>query len=439
MRTVGLPGQSARMPAWLVAALLLLGVAVFINYIDRGNLATAAPLIKIELGLSATQLGFLLTAFFIAYVPMQVLVGWLTDRFGAGRVLLVGFVVWSVAMSLSGLVHGLALFAALRVLLGLGESVFFPASSSIVAHCLPESRRGIANGVIQSGMACGPAFGIFFGGLLIARFGWRSWFVGFGLLSLFWVIPWMAIAQPRLVQHHAAPCEGGPSLRAILRERSLWGAGVGHFCANYVWYFVLSWIPYYLVHERGWSMTQMATIGGAAYLLMALTTMICGWAMDSRIASGASVTRIRKSCLGTGLGVAAVSILACAIASAGASVLLFCLACAALGLVSPNIYAAAQSLAGENAAGRWVGIQNCIGNVAGLIAPLLTGVLVDRTGHFMLAFAITAGICAGGAFVWIFGVGPIVQIDWAHQASDQGGGPPKKPTTRLMRPSGAES
>lgn len=415
MRTVASPHPSARTPRWLIATLALLGIAVFINYIDRGNLATAAPLIKTELDLSATQLGFLLTAFFIAYVPMQVLVGWLTDRFGASRVLLIGFIVWSVAMSASGLVHGLALLASLRVLLGLGESVFFPASSSIIAHCLPESGRGTANAVIMAGMACGPAFGIFFGGLLIADFGWRPFFVGFGLLSLIWVIPWMISAQPRLAQRQLAQREDGASMRAILRERSLWGASLGHFCANYVWYFVLAWIPYYLVHERGWSMKQMATIGGVAYLLMALTTMMTGWAMDRRIASGASVTATHKFFLGAGAAITAVTILGCAVAGTGVSVLLFCLACAAMGLVSPSVYAVGQVLAGEDAAGRWIGIQNCLGNIAGLVAPLLTGILVDRTGHFVVAFAITAAVCAGGGLAWIFGIGPIAQIDWAQR------------------------
>lgn len=414
MRRTG-SDQLTRKPLWLFTTLILLSLAVFINYIDRGNLATAAPLIKDELGLSATQLGFLLTAFFIAYTPMQILVGWLTDRFGPGRVLLIGFVVWSAAMSLTGLVHGFAMLILLRLLLGFGESVFFPASSSIVARYLPESGRGSANAVIMAGMACGPAFGIFFGGLLIAGYGWRSFFIGFGLVSLIWVIPWLAIAQPRLVQHHATAAEIPPSTRKILRERSLWGASLGHFCANYVWYFVLSWMPYYLVHERGWSMTQMAKIGGGAYLMMALTTMITGWATDGWIASGSSPTIVRKSFLGAGTGLVAVCIFGCAMASAGPSVFLFSLACAAIGLVSPNIYAVAQSLAGANAAGRWVGIQNCIGNIAGLVAPFLTGVLVDRTGNFVLAFMIAAAISALGGIAWVFGVGPVSQIDWASQ------------------------
>ena len=407
--------QSMRTPRWLFATLILLSLAAFINYIDRGNLATAAPLIKEELGLSATQLGFLLTAFFIAYTPMQIVVGWLTDRFGAGRVLPIGFVVWSVAMSLTGLVHGFAMLIVLRLFLGLGESVFFPASSSIVARYIPESGRGIANAIIMTGIACGPAFGIFFGGLLIAEYGWRPFFIGFGLVSLLWVIPWLTIAQPRLMQRHAAETQPFPNMLTILQERSLWGASLGTFCANYVWYFVLSWIPYYLVHERGWSMTQMAKIGGGAYLLMALTTIVTGWATDRWIASGASATRSRKSILGVGAGLAAVFILGCAMTSAATSVFLFSLACAALGLVFANIWAVAQSLAGANAAGRWVGIQNCIGNIAGVVAPFLTGVIVDRAGNFVLAFTIAAGVSALGGVAWIFGIGPVEQIDWARR------------------------
>ncbi|OOG37575.1 hypothetical protein B0E52_14915 [Rhodanobacter sp. C06] len=412
-RTVADP--SLRMPRWLLVTLILLALSVFINYIDRGNLATAAPLIKDELGLSATQLGFLLTAFFITYMPMQFVVGWLADRFGAAHVLLAGFIVWSLAMAFTGLAHGFTTLVALRVLLGIGESVFFPTSSIIIARCFPESRRGMANSVVMAGMACGPAFGIFFGGLLIAVYGWRAFFIGFGLVSLVWIIPWLAIAQSRLVEHRAEAGGIPPATRTILCERSLWGASLGHFCANYVWYFVLSWIPYYLVHERHWSMTQMATIGGSAYLLMALTTMLTGWFSDRQIAAGASPTTVRKSLLGAGCGLAAVCIVGCAVTGTETSVLLLLLACAAFGLISPNIYAVAQSLAGASAAGRWVGIQNGIGNIAGLVAPFLTGVLVDRTGNFLLAFLIAAAVCLLGAIAWIFGVGPVAQIDWARR------------------------
>lgn len=409
------PDPAPRLPRWLIATLVLLSVAVLINYIDRGNLATAAPLIKDELGLSATELGFLLTAFFISYVPMQVVVGWLADRFGAARVLLIGFIAWSLAMSLTGLAHGFATMVVLRLLLGVGESVFFPTSSLIIARSFPESRRGLANSVVMTGMASGPAFGIFFGGLLIAAYGWRPFFIGFGLVSLVWIIPWLTIAQPRLVECRRNDSEVAPSTLAILRERSLWGASLAHFCSNYVWYFVLSWIPYYLVHERHWSIPEMATIGGSAYLLMAVTSLLTGWDSDRRIASGSSPTVVRKSFLGIGSGVSAICIGGCAFASDGVSVFLFLLACAAFGLVSPNIYAVAQSLAGANAAGRWVGIQNCIGNTAGIVAPFLTGFLADQTGNFMLSFAIASAVCVLAGFGWTIGIGPVSQIDWTRR------------------------
>ncbi|MBS0381399.1 MAG: MFS transporter [Proteobacteria bacterium] len=406
-----------RLPRWLLATLVLLGLAVFINYVDRGNFATAAPLIKDELHLSAAQLGFLLTAFFITYMPMQIVVGWLTDRFGAARVLLAGFIVWSLAMSLSGFAHTLATLVWLRLALGVGESVFFPASSAIVARCFPESSRGVANACIMACVSAGPAFGIFIGGLLIAGFGWRAFFVAFGLVSLIWAVPWLIVAQPRLMEQRAETSVDAAATRAILRERSLWGASLGHFCANYVLYFMLSWMPYYLVHERGWSLTQMAKIGGGTYLLMALTSLLTGWITDHWIASGASTTMARKTFLGAGSALGAIFIASCAIVGANASVFLLVLTCASFGLVGPNIFAVAQTLAGANTVGRWVGIQNCLGNVAGLIAPFLTGVLVDRTGHFASAFWIAAAISALGGAAWVFGVGPVAQIDWARRGS----------------------
>jgi MFS family permease len=159
----------------------------------------------------------------------------------------------------------------------------------------------------------------------------------------------------------------------------------------------------------------MATIGGSAYLLMAMVCLFTGWYTDRRIAAGSSPSIVRKSFLGAGSGLSAVLILSSAFASDGASVVLFLLACASFGLVSPNVYAVAQSFAGASAAGRWVGIQNCIGNGAGLVAPFLTGVLIDRTGNFTLAFLITSAVCVVAGLAWTIGIGPVAEIDWARR------------------------
>ena len=146
---------------------LLLATAVFINYVDRGNLATAAPLMQDELHLTATQLGTLLSAFYWSYVLVMAPGGWLAERYGAKRVLGAGLAVWSVATLLTGFAGGFIAILLLRLLLGLGESAAFPCSSKLIASEVAVSRIGIANGVLGFGYLVGPAVGTFLGGLLL--------------------------------------------------------------------------------------------------------------------------------------------------------------------------------------------------------------------------------------------------------------------------------
>src|SRR3974377_2001402 len=115
--------DSTRISPRLLAVLILLGLSVFINYIDRGNLAVAAPLLQSELALSPSRLGLLLSAFFWTYACFQLLSGWLVHRLNVKLVFAAGFALWSVATALTGVVHAFVLFFALRLLLGLGESV----------------------------------------------------------------------------------------------------------------------------------------------------------------------------------------------------------------------------------------------------------------------------------------------------------------------------
>src|SRR5215472_4001016 len=119
--------QRKGIPASLTVVLVLLAISVFINYVDRGSLSIAAPLLKDELGLSPAELGLLLSAFFWTYAPFQIVSGWLVDRFEVSWVLAGGFFLWSVAMGATGLVHGFAALFVLRLILGIGESVAYPS------------------------------------------------------------------------------------------------------------------------------------------------------------------------------------------------------------------------------------------------------------------------------------------------------------------------
>jgi MFS transporter, ACS family, D-galactonate transporter len=408
-------------PRWVTVAIILIALSVFINYIDRGNLSTAAPIIKDEFHISATQLGILLTSFFVTYAFSNFVVGWLVDRFNVSWVLLVGYTAWSLTTALTGFAQTITGLLVLRLLLGVAESVAFPAYSKIFAKCLPHSRLGAANGAMLAGMNCGPAFGIFAGGLVMAAFGWRAFFMGFGIVSLLWLIPWLGLVHRELCKDgDRTHEEKGAQLPLILRERSLWGTSAGHFFGLYLFYFILTWIPYYLVHERHYSIANMAIIGGAAYLVMALTNVWSGWITDGLIRSGVSATLARKTLLSFGMVTAGTFALLCATSAPNVSILFLILAAGGIGLTAPQVWATVQTIAGTHAVGRWTGIQNGIGNMAGIVAPALTGVLADRTGNFILPFTIAAIMAYVSAFVWVFAVGAILPVDWSRARTPAG-------------------
>lgn len=404
----GLPGK-------LSAVLALLGISVFINYVDRGNLSIAAPMLKDELGISASQLGVLLSAFFWTYACLQPVSGWFVDRLNVNWVIAGGFFLRSAATAGTGIVHTFATLFVLRLMLGIGESVAFPSYSKIIALHFPEEHRGLANSVISAGLTLGPGFGMLMGGLLMARFGWRSFFIVLGLGSLLWLAPWikwMPLARDAIHQKTT----GAPSLPEFLRMRSAWGTFVGLFCTNYVNYFLITWLPFYLVRERHFSMDKMAKIGGTAYLLGACCSILSGWFSDRWIMSGKTPTRVRKTFTGGGLALAGIFVGVSALTGPNVCVATLMLGVIFFGVCSSNIWAITQTLAGPQAAGRWTGFQNFVGNLAGVVAPAITGLVLDRTGHFYWAFAILTAIALTGTTSWLFLVGSVEQVVWQKKS-----------------------
>ena len=388
----------------------LLAAAAFINFVDRGNLATAGPLIRDQFALSNAQLGLLLSAFFWSYTPAQLPAGWLAERLDARRVLACGLAVWGVATALTGVAPGFMMLLVLRVMLGLGESVMYPASMKILAQEALEGQRGRANGFLGAGLYAGPAFGTLAGGLLMAWLGWRVIFFVFGCASLLWLWPWLR--TPRASTLRSPEMQDCPSTLMILRRRELWGSCVGHFSQAYTVYMVLSWLPVFLVKARGLSITGMAQIGAGVYALSALTCILSGWVSDHWLNAGASSNRVRKTTLLTGLAGIAVCMSACALAGPLASLLALAGCGVCLGITNPALFATVQTLAGRDAAARWYGLQNFFGNFAGITAPVITGIVVDRTGSFSLAFLIAATLALVGMIAYGLIVRRIEPIDW---------------------------
>ena len=393
---------------------LLLVISVVINYVDRSNLSLAVPLIQLQFGLLPLQIGSLLSAFFWTYALLQIsgIAGWLSDRFPVGWVMAGGYVLWSGATVVTGLVSSFSALYIARLLLGVGESVAYPCYSRIFAE-FPQEHRGRANALIDAGTKLGPAIGAFVGGLLLVHLGWRLLFVVFGAGGLLWLLPWIKV-MPRFGRRvEIKTAAAVPSIGKLLHVKCAWGTFLGHFCGNYFFYFMLAWLPNYLVGEEKMSIGSMSRLTSAVFLLIATSTLLTGWISDRLILTGASPTRIRRAAVVGGMGVSS-SLLTLAVVHRNLplSIAVIAVACVGYGAFASNHWAITQTLAGTAMAGRWSSLQNGVANLSGVVAPWVTGLIVQINGSSRWAFVVTGGVALAGAFFWGLLVQRVEPVQW---------------------------
>ena len=393
-----------------IALIVLLGLAVFLNYVDRGAIGIAAPLLTTDLRLDPAQFGWVLSAFYWAYALVQLFVGRLIDRYSVYRLMSLGLFLWAVATALIGFAQGFLSLLVLRVLLGMGETIAFPGGSKIIARHVPDERRGLANAAMALGIALGPVAGTLAGGFILAAYGWQAIFFLFGAVTLLWLVPWemtiRAVEDPELTE----PALDVP-MSAIIGRWSLWSMSIAHVASNYVFYFLLGWLPLFLTKSRGLPIREMTLIATAGFAVQAVSALASGWASDWWVKRGRSEDRVRRTMMIAGQLLAALAVLGLIVAQTPAELtLVLCVAGLASGALSLNTYAVAQMFSGPRAAGTWVGIQNAIGNLSGIFGLPLTGYIVKYAGY-NAACAVTAAIAAAGAIWWIVGVPKIRRIE----------------------------
>jgi MFS family permease len=393
---------------WLTVGLLFF--AACINYIDRGSLSVAAPALARTMELSPSQIGFLLSAFFWSYTVFQIPSGWLTDRLPVLWIFGAGYCLWSAATLASGLATSMTALVCCRLLLGMGESVAYPAYSKIIATGFSSDRRGLPNALLDAGTKLGPAAGTFVGGLLVADYGWRAMFLVLGALSLIWLIPW-SIWAPRTETVRQADVSS-PGMFEIAQLPEAWGTFLGSFSYTYAYYFLLTWLPSYLVNERHVSLKMMGVLGSLPFLASALSAVLCGWASDAWIKKGGSPTLVRKTFVAGGLLLSTIMVPAAVVSDLKLCVALLIVAYIAFGMYASNHWAITQTLAGPSAAGKWSGMQNTVGQLSGVIAPLVSGYIVEATGHYFWAFLSPAVIAVLGACCYVFLIGRVEPVEW---------------------------
>lgn len=393
----------------VVLALLVLSVTI--NYLDRGALSVAAPLLTKELSLSPSEMGLLLSSFFWTYAVFQLVAGWMVDRFPVKWVYAVGFLVWSLATAAVGVASSLPVLLAARFVLGMGESVAYPACSKVIVKAFTESQRGTANALVDAGSKVGPGLSTMLGGLAIAAYGWRGLFIVVGLGSLLWLVPWLLFAPSE--PGRAVGEEAGPGWGKLMSKSAVWASAVGMFTYGYSNYFLLTWLPSYLIKARGFTMTDMATIGSVPFWTMAVSSLAAGLLSDRLIRGGVDAGKVRLRFAVAGLlGCGAAILAAPGVVSPVHSLILLTIAGAFLGVYSSNCWAITQTLAGPLAAGRWTGFQNFIGNLGGVASPLITGWIVAETGSFLIAFWIAGALLGLGVATYIFWLRRVEPVTW---------------------------
>ncbi len=413
------------MPQARWTMIVLCCLANTINYIDRANLAVAAPVMQRELAIDAALMGVILSGFFWTYSVMQMPFGWFADRVGARISLALAVVWWSVFTSLTAVARSFETLLGCRLLLGVGEAGAYPSCAKVTANWFPRSERGLASSIFDSGSRIGSALSLPLVTWLIGRFGWETSFVVTGLLGIVWAVVWVVIyrdperhrsvtpEQLRRLQAErgtpqAADAPKVPWL-SLFRYRTIWGMMMGFFCLNFVIYFFITWFPTYLVQARGFSLSQLGTLGVLPALVAIPGGWLGGFTSDALYRRGWSLTAARKVCLVGGMLLSSAITLSAVAPNVYVALLCFAVSYASLAFTAASIWSLPGDVAPSPAHVASIGgIQNFASNLAGILTTTFTGVMLTITrGSFFVPLTVAGGFCILGAAIYLFVVGRI--------------------------------
>lgn len=401
---------------WL---LVLLFTAMLISYLHRSALSVAvgakSSSMTSDLQLSEASIGVLLSGFFWVYSFMQVPSGWLVDRFGVKRAYSLGFAFWSLTSACTGFVNSFATLIGLRIALGAGQAISFPASSRAVANWFQQRERGTVTGIYLTGVRLGTALASVLGTYFLARYNWKLFFIVIGLVPLIWLLPWWRF----LTRWETTHTEQSATLNkttsfidglALLRKRSVFGIFLGFFAYDYAWFVFITWLPRYLTKERGFTDDEMAVYSAAPFVLMSAIIIVAGLLSDWLVRQGREETLVRKIFILVGLAVGCLIVPAGMVSDKMTAVWLLTISLCGLGICSPNTWTLTQAVCHKKIVGTVSGIQNFGGNLGGILAPALTGFIVHTTGSFALALGLVGVVLVIGMLAYWFLIAGKVEV-----------------------------
>ncbi len=386
-----------------------------INYVDRVVLSVSATSITREFGITPVELGYLFSSFLWLYVVCLVPMGMLVDRFGSRVVNAAGIGLWSAATALTALASGLGGLIVARIAMGIGESTTYPAAGRVIREWIPRSERALFAAIFNAGAYFGPAIGGIALAWLVEAAGWRAAFLACGAAGFVWLAAWLVWYRrperagwldPRerdliLGEREpdaAAPAAAPSSLGRLLASRAMLGLMLTQGCAVYTQYLFLTWLPNYFQTERGMPMLKSGAMMAIPYLGAVILTTLVGRFSDARLDAAAAASGERRRVAAFAMLAGAVILLAPVTSSVPLVLLLIMIALAGVAsTVALNIALVGDLIASSADAGRATGLLILGGNIFGILAPIVTGYVVQATGSFDAAFLVAGGLLLIGA------------------------------------------
>ena len=426
---------------------VLLGSGILVSFLDRINLSVAGPQLEKMLHLTATDLGFLLSAYSWTYTALQVPLGLVVDRLGVTRIGRVGSLLWTLASGLTAIAGGYSGIMAARFFLGVAEAPSFPVVSKATGHWFPRNERARATAIFDASAKFSNVVGVPIIAFAVVRFGWRWGFAITSAISFVYFIAFYILyrdpsADRRLSRReHEHILSGGavpegPSdagsfgmMGYLLRQTKVWGLAIGFGAYGYSFYLFLTWLPSYLVKTNGMSILTSATYTAVPWAVATVTDLaVGGWLIDALINRGCDETRVRKTVFVTGMlfGLAVVG--ATQTTNPFWATFWFSVSLGGLAAAAPVGWSLPSLIAPKGGVGAVGGIMNFAVNLMGIAAPIVTGMIYDRTHSFADAFVVAAVILVVGIVAFIFLLGKIETMPAPPRRS-----PARQAKVRLFR------
>ena len=389
--------------------LLLVCVMYLITYIDRVNISTAAPAMQKDLGLTNTELGLAFAAFAYPYAFFQIAGGWLGDRLGPRKTLLICGTIWSSATVLVGLATGSTSLVLVRILLGIGEGSAFPTATRALSNWISAERRGFAQGITHASARLGNALTPPLVALLVLSLSWRASFIIVGAISFVWVVVWWLYFRDDPRNHKGVTSEEIAELPALKiageRKTVPWGpllkrmlpVTLTDFCYGWTLWLFLNWIPSYFFHEYHLNLKKTAFFASAVFFAGVVGDTVGGIISDRILRATGDLYKARVYVIVFGF-LGAFACMTPILFVRGLVPIAFCLSGAFFfaELIVAPIWAAPMDIAPQYS-GTASGFMNFGFGVAGMISPIFFGVVIDATGNWNLPFIASLALLLIGA------------------------------------------